>query len=439
VEGLRIISGGGRPMGACRLLDWKTEVWLAASPADPRRLTAAWIQGVRSADTGPYSGGDSSTNMWATSTDGGASWTNPQPVPGLTKCTGGSQPPAIPGKADWAADPFVSFGADGIAYLSSVHIGPLVPLVCCGYVNTNRSPDAGLHFDAPVVVDQPGVGRNDLAAVTADPRIPGRAYLAWRHFSATFSLRFSTTTNGGGTWSRGTVVEQAIPGHVFDPAPVKVMPDSSLLLFYADFLLPPGAFAPGVTPAVMGPQNAGRVWVVRSTDGGRSWSAPAKVVDDTFPAVDSGSFADAPDGSVYMAWRDHREGKVMIVRSADLGHSWSQPRQVASQPGAQEPTMAVDRDGTIGITWYDNRRPGPGPNTDVWFADSHDLGATWSETHLAGPFDLTPCCGADNPPLGAYEGLVATPDGFAAAFIMAKPKAKAGPSDVFFARILVRG
>src|SRR5207249_7495369 len=86
VQNLRIISGGGRSLGKCRLLDTKIEVSLAASPADPRRLTAAWIQGVRSADPAEALG--TATNMWATSTDGGVSWTRPQPVPGITTCTG---------------------------------------------------------------------------------------------------------------------------------------------------------------------------------------------------------------------------------------------------------------------------------------------------------------------------------------------------------------
>jgi hypothetical protein len=417
-------------------LDWKIEVSLATSPADPRRLTAAWIQGVRSADKAEVLG--SATNMWATSTDGGLSWTKPQPVPRLTTCTGNSRPdPVLPGFPDWAADPNVSFGREGTAYLASVRPHPIIPMVCCGDVYSNRSGDGGLHWDAPVVVDAPvnGIGRNDPAFVTADPRIPGRAYLAWNHLPP-FSVKFSSTTNGGASWSPGTVVEQDTPGHQFDLAPIVVMPDSSLLLFYIDYLLT--GLVPGVTEAVMGTQNTKQVHVVHSTDGGRSWSAPTNVL--VIPTIaDRPSVAAAPDGSVYFAWADRGAGKVMTVRSADLGNSWTRPREVASKPGAQLATIAVNRHGTLGITWYDSRNPRPGSNADVWFAYSRDHGATWSETHLAGPFDLTVPGGAgvsgDNWPLGGYEGLVATPDGFAAAFVMAKPKAKTGPTDVFFARI----
>jgi hypothetical protein len=39
------------------------------------------------------------------------------------------------------------------------------------------------------------------------------------------------------------------------------------------------------------------------------------------------------------------------------------------------------------------------------------------------------------PFIGDYMGLVGLPDGFAAAFVMAAPAAKHGPTDVFFSRI----
>lgn len=437
VDDLRIISGGSRPLGACLLEDWKSwGGWLAASPADPRRLTATWTQGVRTAD-----GQQSKTAMWTTSIDSGATWTIPQPVPGLTTCTGNTAPlpQTTPTRPDFADDPVVSFGVDGVAYLGSVHVTTRIPLVCCGDVLISRSADGGLHWDTPVVVDEPSKGRKDFPFVTADPGTPARAYLAWNHLTG-LQIKFSSTTDGGVTWSPGTVVDEADPGHSIElrrPG-VVVLPDSSLLVFYSDVLLTAvGAsdskvVVPGVTTSVER--------VVRSEDGGVTWSAPTAVVETAYPACRNShqSVTAAPDGRVYMAWADSCAGKVMIVRSADGGGSWSPPTTVANGPGAQLATIAADRRGTIGITWYDNRNLGPGKNTDVWFAHSRDHGATWNEIHLAGPFDLNTSgfpATEVTAPLGFYEGLVATPHGFAAAFLMAKPQATTGPNDVFFASI----
>jgi len=39
------------------------------------------------------------------------------------------------------------------------------------------------------------------------------------------------------------------------------------------------------------------------------------------------------------------------------------------------------------------------------------------------------------PFIGDYMGLVGLPDGFAAAFVQAKPQSRNGPTDVFFSRI----
>jgi BNR repeat protein len=416
VGGLRIVSGGGGPLGDCQLQDSKSEVSVATSPADRRRLTAVWIQTVRRADgsTGPL-------DMWATSTDGGKSWTRAA-VPGLTKCTGGD--------ADGAFDPFVSFGPDGVAYLSSL---PAYNPPRFNDVYANRSPDGGLHWKSPVVVDEVnsgpvGLHDDDFAPVTADPRIPGRAYIAWGRVPTPGlpSVMFSTTTDGGRSWSPGTVVAQPVPGFAVDLAQVVVLPDSSLLLFYVD-----GALTTFLTRSGQGAYR-----VARSTNGGQSWSAPASVAQIPFAALPPTSAA-APDGSVYVAWADPGAGKVIVLRLTHPGQSSQRTslHTVASEPAAQKATVAVDRDGTVGITSYDNRHGNN--NTDAWFAHSHDKGATWSETHLAGPFD--PSTNADNAtgagPLGDYEGLAATSDGFAAAFVMTRPQAKYGPSDVFFDRI----
>jgi hypothetical protein len=92
---------------------------------------------------------------------------------------------------------------------------------------------------------------------------------------------------------------------------------------------------------------------------------------------------------------------------------------------------------------YDVRRDTLGDRaytSDVWFAHSRDGGATWRETHIAGPFDLRSAPLRRIPVrghfVGDYHGLVPLHSGFGAAFAMAKPKARLGATEIFFAHLL---
>ena len=105
---------------------------------------------------------------------------------------------------------------------------------------------------------------------------------------------------------------------------------------------------------------------------------------------------------------------------------------------AFEPAIAVDEHGTVGVIWYDlrNDRPGDAALTaDVWFAHSHDRGTSWRQTHVAGPTDLRTAPLPAHNYVGEYQGLAGLPRGFAAAFTLAAPQAKDGPTDIFFAEI----
>jgi hypothetical protein len=90
------------------------------------------------------------------------------------------------------------------------------------------------------------------------------------------------------------------------------------------------------------------------------------------------------------------------------------------------------------VTWYDlrNDRPGDGATTaDVWFAHSKDRGGSWRQTHVAGPTDIRTGAPPAQNRFGEYQGLAGLRKGFAAAFGLAAPQAKNGPTDIFFAEI----
>jgi hypothetical protein len=57
-----------------------------------------------------------------------------------------------------------------------------------------------------------------------------------------------------------------------------------------------------------------------------------------------------------------KKGRVLVSRSRDGGRSWSRPLAVSRVRGqAIQASVAAAGDGTLGITWYDDRRDPGGP------------------------------------------------------------------------------
>jgi hypothetical protein len=107
------------------------------------------------------------------------------------------------------------------------------------------------------------------------------------------------------------------------------------------------------------------------------------------------------------------------------------------------PSVAVDRDGVVGVLWDDFRNDRTGDDeltTDVWFAASGDGGRRFEETHVAGPFDARAASATSSTSvqgrfIGDYQGFAAFPRGFGAVFAQSRTGVTRGPSDVYFARI----
>jgi hypothetical protein len=62
---------------------------------------------------------------------------------------------------------------------------------------------------------------------------------------------------------------------------------------------------------------------------------------------------------------------------------------------------------------------------------------TRRRSHLAGPFDMNRAQALEGAGrrIGDYQGLAGFPHGFVAAFTQARPRAKIGASDIFFADV----
>jgi hypothetical protein len=140
----------------------------------------------------------------------------------------------------------------------------------------------------------------------------------------------------------------------------------------------------------------------------------------------------APSGVVYEAFTRRPEGgSVDVVRSADGGRSWSKPRAaVRHTRGVFAPAIAAAPDGTLALSYYARE---PDGKASFWIARSID-GSSWQRRRVAAPFSLRRAPRSDRGAfLGDYTGLTPTRGGFAAAFAASPPVATHGRSDVFVA------
>src|SRR5215207_818770 len=417
--------------------DSEGEPSLAVDRRNPDRLVAAWIQdGV--SPTG-------FSNLTASSRDGGRHWRAELP-PGVWPCAGGS--------FFGGGDPWLSIGAEGTTYLASLAGGYFTP--GGNAIAVHRSRDYGRSWSRPTYVDraQPRAFLEDKPSVATNRYRPAAAYLVWTkdRQAATFAetdLYFARTNNRGRRWSRPARIYKAPTRWSVRGAEVIATGPRRLVC----------VFSRSEIDADGQPVEGGRIgfYALRSSDGGRSWSRPARIAltrrhllldpergtsirpVGTIVSADGG-----PHGRVYVAWVDIRSNfsTRILLSSSRGGRRWSRPRLVSR--GAKRAFMAdlaVTAGGTVGVRFYDLRRDRLGDaalTTDSWFRHSHDSGRHWSEVRLGRSFDLRTAPDLPGLFLGDYQGLVALPGGFATLFARAQPAARRGPTDLFYTRIKLR-
>lgn len=177
-------------------------------------------------------------------------------------------------------------------------------------------------------------------------------------------------------------------------------------------------------------------------DSGDTWGTAILIADLFFVAVQDPNTqapirtgdglaqpaVDPVTGDLYVVWQDSRFNggqfaEIAIASSRDGGLTWSQPRRVNKSTGrpAFTPTVRVNGDGVVGVSFYDFRKLTPiscSLPTDLWLATSADGGVTFAnEVHVAGSFDMFMAPFASGFFLGDYSGLVAVDNSFELVFV----------------------
>ena len=354
------------------------ETTIAADPSNANRLLACTM----------LTGGVAAY----TSFDAGATWT----------------PAAIKTGVPRANDPTCAYGPNGAAYfMHKIKETPGPSDI--DRLAVHRSSDGGRTFEPYVL----GPQTTDRPWVAIDTRKEagehGRIFVSYNyhvHFESTplghknddflNAIALQSSVDGGRTF--GTFAMRALrsdstnsfrqPGMIG----TVVLSDGTALLLYEH------GVSGGANPKT-GKQfyKSASLNVLRSRDGGVSVEPAVKVADIqssyNLPHTRGvGATFGADPGSVlyrdriYAVWADVRSGRTQIWSSfsADHGSTWSAPivvddskQRADGGPDHFMPTDAVNKDGIVGVMWYDRRDHADNLSYTARFSASLDGGVTW--------------------------------------------------------------
>lgn len=322
-------------------------------------------------------------------------------------------------------DPWVAIRTDGSAIFSM--LGKLPSSRDHG-LHVFRSTDGGLTWnDRPVALGS-GHDHPTMVVDTTRGSFGGSVYLASYHAgrgtegtSRRDAVFVARSVDGGFTFNEPTrIIASNLSGFAMNPA---VLADGTLTVPFINF----GRAIAGGEFAFFSPGAPS--WMVLSTDGGRTFSVPLFVND-----VCAGGFpelaVDASNGPyrnrLYWLCHDRTSEHIYITRSADRGETWSDPIVLNGSSGRipyiQNVAIAVNRDGVVGISWYDARNDpreyrGSFRCQELFFTASLDGGRTFlPDVKVSSAENCPDTPGNDETGRrwnagGDYHGLAAAADG----------------------------
>ncbi len=265
---------------------------------------------------------------------------------------------------------------------------------------------------------------------------------------------FSKTTDGGKTWTGTRAIFDPGQNSQTIGNVVVVDPRTDVLYdFFEDIQTTgsPNFIVRGLSVDFISSSDGGTTWsqptVVSAQQTANDFATNGALLRTGagLPSV----AIDASTGQLYVVWEDARFtggtiNQAVLSTSTDGGKTWSAPAAVSKTPTstpAFTTTVAVNSSGTVAVTYYDMRNPDHNTTevlpTDYWLVTSTNHGASFGNEVRITPtsFDMSVAPNAGGLFLGDYEALANIGTTFEPFFVQSDNASTTPPTDVFTAFI----
>ena len=361
------------------------EVTVAVNPTDPDNLVA----GSKDYALGPN--GNGGYIVWAGyfySKDGGRTWGD-----GLVGREAGS----VLLEYDQSSDPVIAYGPDGTVYYCGLAYGTGLFGVGRNALWIAESTDGGETWNDPYIVmawESQGLFHDKQWLIVDQDN--GNMYLTWTPFFPDGSrIFFGRSTDGGNNWDYYPISDWVAMGDSVQGSSLAVGTDGVLNVIWIDYDTRKLTLAQNTADG--SPEGWTNPRVIADVD----WvfgSPNAEYRVPTMPALASDPSTGIDDATLYAVWHDNSEGNtdIVIIRSGDGGASWSEPVIVnddgdhynddddnddENDTGGHHqffPWVTVSPEGEVGVVFYDRRDDPEDTLLHTYLAWSPD-GINWTK------------------------------------------------------------
>jgi len=381
----------------------EAEPYLAIDPGNDLRLLAGYQEGR-------FVDGGARALTWAFSKNGGRTWSEGA-VPGLAQFSGGT--------FQRASDPWVAYGPGGRAYYASLLFNETSP---DNGVYVSTSEDGGRNWGPPVAVHKGDANNfDDKEAVIVDTYedspFYGRVYVAWDTVGqAIETLRVARSEDGGQSF----LPPVSVYATDFNIGVIPLVgPGGVVHLIWLHINL-----SNRLTILASRSEDGGVTWSPPALVASMFNTGVNDLRTGELPAA----AVDPHSGRLYVVWPDSffdgggfiGPDQIALVRSDDGGRTWTARQKISGDESfsAFTPAVAVDGKGRVAVAYYANK------SSNFFQIDHYTVISGDGETFGAArrtnrpSFDARFAAVTDRGFfLGDYQGLVGTRNGFQALWV----------------------